>query len=496
VKPLEGGFMKQGAKTLLVVLVVMALGGFLEAAFASPKVFEVDREFYPFYPSLIKWNKSHASFTPPEACRDCHPKQYNDWTGSVHALAFQDPVYQGELNKAVRAAGHDISRQCNGCHSPAGMVTGEIKKPGIADLSPMALAGVSCDICHSISDVTHLQTPSHEPENGSFILTPGVDSVDGVKLVKQGPFKPSDNCGNGFHECVESPLHLRAELCAGCHQVYHYDAHFPLGSTYLEWKHSAYAQKDILCQDCHMVDLNIFLRAADDFRKPERDEYRHFFNGANYLLYYLAATAAKKAGDETRATFIMYKYDMAVKRLQSAADLEISPVYQNGRITEVRVRVKNIRAGHNLPTSMTNIRQMWLEITAKDDKGNILMTSGSIDTEGHLPENVRQFNSAGMGKDFHSSVEPWVITSYSRHDTIPPKGYKDVYYGLNASPDVRKITVEAKLRYRQADQEVAEAALGAVPESINLSKIYGLTKVPVMPIVDMVVKEASLKTTK
>jgi hypothetical protein len=162
----------------------------------------------------------------------------------------------------------------------------------------------------------------------------------------------------------------------------------------------------------------------------------------------------------------------------------------------VRVRVKNIRAGHNLPTSMTNIRQMWLEITAKDEKGNILMTSGSIDTAGHLPENVRQFNSAGMGKDFHSSVEPWVITSYSRHETIPPKGYKDVYFGLNASSDVKKITVEAKLRYRQADQEVAEAALGAVPESINLNKIYGLTKVPVMPIVDMVIKEASLETTK
>jgi hypothetical protein len=56
--------------------------------------------------------------------------------------------------------------------------------------------------------------------------------------------------------------------------------------------------------------------------------------------------------------------------------------------------------------------------------------------------------------------------------------------------------VEAKLRYRQADQGVAEAVLSAVPESINLKKIYGLTKVPVMPIVDMVIKEASLETTK
>jgi hypothetical protein len=459
-------------------------------------VFDVDREFYPYYPSLIKWNKSNAAFSPPETCRDCHQRQYSDWTGSVHALAFQDPLYQGELNKAVKAVGPNISRQCEGCHSPAGMVTGEIKQAGIAGLSPMALAGVSCDICHSVSGTTHWQTPTHEPENGSLILTPGVDSVDGVKLITRGPLKPSAGCGMGFHECAESPLHLRAELCAGCHQVYHYDSHFPLESTYLEWKHGAYAQKDILCQDCHMVDFETFLHVADDFHKPERDEYRHFFNGANYLLYYLSAEAAKKAGHEEMAYVMKYKYDMAVKRLKSAADVEISPVYRNDKLIEVRVRVKNVRAGHNLPTSLTNVRQMWIEINAKDDQGNIFLTSGTISGAGHLPENVREFNSAGMGRDFHSAVDPWVVTSFSRHDTIPPKGYKDVYYGISAPQGVKKIVVQAKLRYRQADQGMAETVLGDVPESLNLKDIYGFSKVPALPVVDMVIKETSLETSK
>ncbi len=141
---------------------------------AAPKVFDVDHELFPYYPSLLNWNKSGAGFTEPETCGGCHPDQYREWTGSVHALAFQDPVYQGELNKAVKAVGHEISRQCEGCHSPAGVVTGEIKGPGLKGLSPLALAGVSCDICHSVSGVTHWQTPSHEPENGSLILSPGV----------------------------------------------------------------------------------------------------------------------------------------------------------------------------------------------------------------------------------------------------------------------------------------------------------------------------------
>ena len=486
--------MKQGKGAFRTVMVLMVLGVFIGAASAGPKVFDFDREFYPYYPSLIKWNKSNAEFTPPDVCSGCHPQQYEEWTGSVHALAFHDPVYQGELNKAVKAVGHEISRQCEGCHSPAGMVTGEIKGPGIAGLSPMALAGVSCDICHSISGVTHWQTPSHEPENGSFILTPGVDGKDGAQLIKRGPFKPSDGCGGGFHQCVESSLHLQADLCAGCHQVYHYDTHFPLEATYLEWKHGPYAQKDILCQDCHMVDHTAFMRTADEFRKPERKEYRHFFNGANYLLYYLAEGAAKKEGDEKKAAIIKEKYEMSVKRLQSAADIELSPVYQGGKLAEVKVRVKNIRAGHNLPTSLTNIRQMWLEITAKDEKGNVVMSSGTIDSRGQLPENARVLNSDGMGKDFHFAVDPWVVTAFSKHDTIPPRGYKDVHYGMVAPQGVDKITLEAKLRYRQADQGIAEALLGAVPESINLKDIYGLTKVPALPVVDMVVKQTSFSS--
>jgi Cytochrome c554 and c-prime len=475
----------------LFIIAVLAFGFLPYAAFAGSTVFKVDHDLYPYYPSLIKWNKSNAQFTAPEVCRGCHPDKYDEWTGSVHSLAFQDPIYQGELNRAVKAVGHDIARQCEGCHSPAGMVTGEIKEPGLAGLSVMAREGVSCDICHSISGTTHWETPSHEPENGSFILTPGVETKDGIELTKRGPFKPSDNCGMGFHKCVESPLHMQAELCAGCHDVYHYDAHFPLESTYLEWKHGPYAQRDIVCQDCHMVDLPTFMRSADEFRKPDRKEYRHFFNGANYLIYYLAEGAARKAGDEKKAAILKEKYEMALKRLQSAADVEVSPVYSTGKLEEVKVRVKNVRAGHNLPTSLTNIRQMWLEVTAKDEQGNVLMTSGTIDPQGHLPDNTRIFNSDGMGNNFHFAVDPWVITAFSRYDTIPPRGYKDVYYGLNAPQGVKKITLQVKLRYRQADQGVAEALLKAEPASIDLKAVYGLTEIPALPVVDMVVKQVS-----
>jgi hypothetical protein len=488
--------MKVKSCLFFILASILTAGWVTCRALAGSPVFDFDREFYPYYPSLIKWNKSRAEFTPPSVCAGCHEKEVKEWTGSVHHLAFQDPIYQGELNKGVKAVGHEITRQCEGCHSPAGMVTGEIKGPGISGLSEMAMAGVSCDTCHSVSGVTHWQTPSHEPENGSLILTPGIDTKDGLKLLKRGPNKPRDGCGGGFHDCIESGLHLQADLCASCHQVYHYDSHFPIESTYLEWKHGPYAQKNILCQDCHMVNIPAFKNSAERFIKPDNGEYRHYFNGANYLLTYFAAGAAKKAGDDNLAANLMKQYEMSVERLQSAGDLEISPVYTLGKLVEIMIRIKNVRAGHNLPTSLTNVRQMWLEITAKDEKGKVMMTSGGLKSDGTLAENTRLFNSEGMGKDFHLAIDPWVVIAFSRHDTIPPKGYKDVYYGVNIPGGVKKLIVEAKLRYRQADQKVAENLLAAVPKDMDLEKIYGIKAIPPLPVVDMAVKLATLSVNK
>ncbi|MDT8419077.1 MAG: multiheme c-type cytochrome [Desulfuromonadales bacterium] len=469
------------AVCLLLSLFTVSVG------FAGADVFPVDHDKFPFYPSLFTYQSSGVDFNPPSVCSGCHPQQFEEWSGSVHALALVDPVYQGELLLAYKKAGHDVTRQCEGCHSAAGVVTGELTRPGLDGLSEMALAGVSCDVCHSVVGTTHWETPSHEPENGSLVLRPGIETADGPMPAKRGPFAPDEECGMGFHKCEESPLHKQADLCAGCHQVYHYDAHFPLEATYLEWKHGPYAQNNIHCQDCHMVETETFLQAADSFRKPGKGEYRHYFNGANYLLYALAKAAAEKSGDAELAANLQNKYEMAVKRLQAAAELEVSPLYRDGVLAELKVRVRNLRAGHNLPTSLTNIRQMWLEISARNEQGELLYQSGVMEGSGQLPENVRQFNSDGMGADLHFALDPWVITAFSRHDTIPPKGYKDVYYGLSGAQVKGTLLIEAKLRYRQADQQIAEKLLASAADKIDLQAVYGLTEVPLLPVVDMAV---------
>ena len=234
-----------------------------------------------------------------------------------------------------------------------------------------------------------------------------------------------------------------------------------------------------------MVELETFIRSADKLQRPTREEYRHYFNGANFLVYHLSGLAAKKSGDEDLAGNLQQKYEMAVARLQAAAELDVTPLYEQGKLQEIKIRIKNKRAGHNLPTSLTNIRQMWLEVTAVDATGKVVMSSGHLDAKGELPENTRIFNSDGMGDNMHFALNPWEIVSFSRHDTIPPKGYRDVYYGVTPQ-DTSPLTLTVKLRFRQATQKVAEKLLGHLPDDMHLDAIYGISEVPAVPIIDMV----------
>lgn len=96
-----------------------------------------------------------------------------------------------------------------------------------------------------------------------------------------------------------------------------------------------------------------------------------------------------------------------------------------------------------------------------------------------------------MGDNMHFALDPWEIVSFSRHDTIPPKGYREVYYGINAS-DQGPLTLTVKLRFRQATQKVAEKLLSHVPDDIHLDAIYGIKEIPAVPIIDMVKKTVTI----
>lgn len=297
-----------------------------------------------------------------------------------------------------------------------------------------------------------------------------VDSKDGPIFLRRGPFPSAETCGGGFHGCLESGLHLEAGLCGSCHRGTLSGGRHPLGACYDEWERGPYAQKSILCQDCHMVDIPTFKRTADCFVKPGRQEYRHYFSGVNYQLAYLAAKSAREEGDEELARSLTGQYQMAVERLKSAAELVLIPLYHDGKLARLKVRVKNIRAGHNLPAALSETRQMWLEMTVRDESGAVIGTSGATRDAGD-----------------------WTGGRRSIQQAIPPRGYREVSYGMEVPAGVKKIGIEAKLCLYQADRGDVVGPLKSAGISRYLKRSYGHEAQ--MPLtLDMAVKQATLQT--
>jgi len=134
--------------------------------------------------------------------------------------------------------------------------------------------------------------------------------------------------------------------------------------------------------------------------------------------------------------------------------------------------VTNVGAGHNLPTSLTEVREMWLDVAVTDAKGKEVYRSGAIGPKGEVDPDAVMYHAVAVDKDGHHTVKPWEIARFESIHTIPPKGVDVSSYAFLVPPGTKgKLTVTALLRYRSFSQGVANLLLGA--------------KAPVVPVVDM-----------
>jgi hypothetical protein len=288
-------------------------------------------------------------------------------------------------------------------------------------------------------------------------------------MTVRGPYKDADS---PYHDTEYSEFHTKSEFCANCHNVFHPSNHFPIEDTYREWKTSVYAQAGIQCQDCHMMPVEKAIEAARTLARPvnagqpaiggpTRDRmYTHEFVGANVVVTELLGAKEHAA--------------IAVKRLQNAASiaLELPATAEAGRMVRLRVKVRNETAGHNLPTSLTDVRQVWIELVAKAG-GKEVFRSGALDAAGSVDPEATMFHAHAVDKHGHHTVKPWEVVRFESNTTIPPKGSATARYAFELPPDAQgPLTVEATLHYRSYDQAVANLLLGA--------------DAPKIPVIDMV----------
>ncbi len=408
----------------------------------------------PFFPSAIDTVTGYPAgadaYVPAAECGYCHPDQYRQWQGSMHANAFRDPLYRAVWREASQTQGGRFDRLCAGCHTPVGTVTEQvwIRASGEIVITPRAEEGVTCDFCHTVVRVL-LRQPGEDPGNAGLLVDP--------RGPKRGPYADAVST---FHETAFSELHTRSELCGACHNVFHPVGGVEVARTYAEWQSSVYARSGIQCQDCHMVSPEVAQQVARSLEKPvltgvtstfgtERTPYfEHGFGGANAAM----TSFLGLPGSAARAR----------QRLRGAAQvgLDVGGPVRPGDPFDLEVQVRNVAAGHNLPTGMTEFRQMWLHVVATDAAGRVAWETGALTPDGRLPDGTRVFGARAVDADGRPAWKPWEVARVEEDTSIPARSRAVVTYRVVPSGPVEgALEIVATLRYRSFPQFVADGYL-------------------------------------
>ncbi len=155
---------------------------------------------------------------------------------------------------------------------------------------------------------------------------------------------------------------------------------------------------------------------------------------------------------------------LATEMLRGAATIEILSVdnLKSGNLATVKIRVRNVGAGHKLPTCFPEGREMWVDFRVMDDKGREIYRLGRINEEGFIEKGTHLFRGAPGDKDGNIiDIEVWNATSILYDSRILPRGYADVTFDFKVPEDSEgTLTIKADLCYHSFPQATVNYLLG------------------------------------
>ena len=281
---------------------------------------------------------SREQLLDPVACQACHPAQYEEWSGSMHAYASRDPVFLAMNARGQEETGGKLGDFCVQCHAPMAVRDGLTSNGlNMADL-PNAYQGVTCYFCHNAEAVEG-------------------DHNNPVRLandtVMRGPFRdPVATAGHpsSYSTHFDKDHADSAALCGACHDVLVHEAFAPanvaLERTYLEWQASLFsaptANGGLTCNGCHMPISPRRDQAASGDHMPKRASRRHDFEGVDVAL--------DDFPGKTRQRLLVQQF------LDSSLLAEIC-VSRDGVIA---IAIENASAGHHWPSGASHDRLLRL----------------------------------------------------------------------------------------------------------------------------------------
>lgn len=367
----------------------------------------------------------------PAACANCHPDQYREWSGSMHAYAADDPVFVALNAFGQRTTDGALGSLCVGCHAPMAVFTGATTDGLNLDEVPRHLKGVTCFYCHQIDRI-------EGDHNGALHLA------------------DDDVFRGGFGNPMETPAHRSAtepmhdgstlessNVCGPCHDVVS-PAGVPIEQTFVEWKESIFAQPGpagISCAGCHMPGRKGKGAELDD--APERRVHDHSMPGIDVALSPWPEVEAQRAG---------INRDL---RASLNSRLCVEPAAGG---TDIKVTLDNALIGHSFPSGVTHARRAWVEVVAYSGE-DVVMQSGVV-ADGEpvaslddpnlwlmrsklLDENDEEVHVAWAAASIESNLLPPAVTN----DPSDPRFNHSVEhtYPLLGDPPTR-VTVRVHMR--------------------------------------------------
>jgi hypothetical protein len=355
-----------------------------------------------------------------------------DWRPSMMANSARDPYWHAGVRREVidhPAAQAAIEDECATCHMPMarfesrragrhGQVFAHLGFDATDPADRLAADGVSCSLCHQITDQ---KLGTRESFVGGFVIDTerprGRRHVYGRFQIEAGLSRVMKSSSGGFVP-TQSEHIRKSEVCATCHTLIT-QALGPRGEVigelpeqvpYQEWLHSAY-RDSASCQSCHMPPVKEETPIASVLGQPRPGVSRHVFVGGNFFMLRLF----NRFRDELAVAALPHEFDAASARTvafleNEAARLSIERAEVRDGLLEAVIAVENL-GGHKLPTAYPS-RRVWLHVVVRDGAGRTVFASGGLEPSGLIQGNDNDLDPRRYEPHYREITAPDQVQIY------------------------------------------------------------------------------------
>jgi tetratricopeptide (TPR) repeat protein len=434
----------------------------------------------PFSPSNARTEDGKLitvkQFIPAARCASCHRDTHAAWAESLHRNAGREPFYKESVDILQRTRGIEFTRHCEACHAPVALLSGALttgsKEPRTFDDE-----GVSCMVCHSITEARNDGTGSYTIRQPALL-----EREDGTPIYGDQPDAAILADVPAHRRAMMRPLLKTPEFCSTCHKSvappelnnYKFLRGF---SAYDEWQQSGASKETVTpfyrrerradCRSCHMSPVE----SSDDRAAKKGMIASHRWLGANTAapLFY----GQKKQVEET-IEFLkdgVLSVDIFALKREATGEL-IAPLDARGRNRisaapgeeiVAEVVIANRKAAHSFPPELRDMYEPWVEFEAVDDAGTTIFHSGFVRPDKTLDESAHVYKSILLDYEGRPLTrhQVWAATAKA-YDNFINAGRSDIArfcFRVPQNGKATSITLRARVNYRRFIQEYTDYVL-------------------------------------